>query len=92
MKSILLSAALIIACLAGAPSGNAALAQEKDSASRTDVETLVEAHRANSRIQTERPDFEPEEDEVREPRDLTQTSRMIPGYVPKLCRLISGED
>lgn len=69
MKSILLSAALIIACLAGAPSGNAALAQENDSASRTDVETLVEAHRANSRIQTERPDFEPEEDEVREPRD-----------------------
>ncbi|WP_018146539.1 DUF4129 domain-containing protein [Henriciella marina] len=65
MKSVLLCAALAILLLFGPLPGGDAYAQENGDTDAASVETLVERHAANDRIQTERPSFQPEPREER---------------------------
>ena len=62
MKSILLSALLVVLVFAS-PFLNAQAIAQAAASDEADVEALVEAHTANGRIQSERPTFEPEPDE-----------------------------
>ena len=66
MKSVLLSAALATLLMFGRLAGGHAYAQETADTDASSIETLVERHAANDRIQTERPSLQPEQREQRQ--------------------------